>query len=402
MISAGLGRNSPAPSEAPCPGRRVRFPFLLMPRRLLTTLLLLMPAALAAAVPKGTRIDTLPAGKRTYTDVTVRSVNAATVVITHSGGLTSIPLADLPAEWQRRFDYDPSAAEAAIEASKSRPIESSAAPAASTGGRTSTPLEDLLLLLGEPATLRKDVDLRSRFFEYGLYPKDQGRRPSCSVFAVVSALEFQNAALVGQPEKFSEEYLIWATRRVLGQTRPADVAQTTAGEDPVTAQDAGFSLAEVVTALRTYGVPRQSDMPNTFGSSMRDIAEPDRRLVEQARSVRQVSIHRIPARENAQAINGLVHALNAGVPPVIGLSWPHERSINNGYLSRQQPVEGYAHAVTLVGYRCESGRIEDAVFIFKNSWGPRWGQGGFGVATHEYLLNNLQVAVVLDVQTGGR
>ncbi|MFH1500131.1 MAG: C1 family peptidase [Verrucomicrobiota bacterium] len=350
-------------------------------------------------MPKGTRIESLPAGKRSYTDVTVRSVNAATVVITHSGGLASVPLSDLPAEWQRRFDYDPAAAEAAIEATKSRPVESpTTALPSTTANRATTPLEDLLLSLGEPATLRKDVDLRSRFFEYGLYPKDQGRRPSCSVFAVVSALEFQNATLVGQAEKFSEEYLIWATRKVLGQTRPAAVAET---EDEETAQDAGFSLSEVVTALRTYGVPRQSDMPNTFGSSMRDIAEPDAGLIEQARSVRQVAIHRIPARENAQAINGLVHALNAGVPPAVGLRWPHERSIRNGYLSRQQPVEGYAHAVTLVGYRCETGRIEDAVFIFKNSWGPRWGQGGFGMATWEYLHNNLQVAVVLDVQTGG-
>lgn len=371
-----------------------------MPRSRVFLLIPLLWTALAAAVPKGTRFDSLPAGKRTYTDVTVRSVNAATVVITHSGGLASVPLSDLPAEWQRRFDYDPAAAEAAIKATKSRPDQPASAPAAPESVRqASTPLEDLLLSLGEPAALRKEVDLRPRFFDYGLYPKDQGRRPSCSVFAVVSALEFQNAALVGQPEKFSEEYLIWATRRVLGQTRPAAVAET---EDEETAQDEGFSLSEVVTALRTYGVPRQADMPNTFGSNMRDIAEPDAKLVEQARSVRQVAIHRIPARDTTQAINGLVHALNAGVPPVVGLRWPHARSIRNGYLSRQQPVEGYAHAVTLVGYRCETGRIEDAVFIFKNSWGPRWGQGGFGVATWEYLRENLQVAVVLDVQTGGR
>lgn len=374
-----------------------------MPRLRILPCLLALALPLTAAVPKGTHIDTLPAGKRTYTDVTVRSVNAATVVITHSGGLASVPLADLPPEWKRRFDYDPAAAEAAIESTKSRPVEPPPATGPVTPGRqATTPLEDLLLSLGEPAVLRKEVDLRQRFFDYGLYPKDQGRRPSCSVFAVVSALEFQNAALIGQPEKFSEEYLIWATRKVLGQTRPSTAAANTAGEDAEPAQDAGFSLAEVVTALRTYGVPRQADMPNTFGSSMRDIAEPDAKLIEQARSVRQVSIHRIPARDTMQAINGLVHALNAGVPPVIGLRWPHERSINNGYLSRQQPVEGYAHAVTLVGYRCETGRLEDAVFIFKNSWGPRWGQGGFGVATHEYLLNNLQVAVVLDVQTGGR
>jgi len=39
------------------------------------------------------------------------------------------------------------------------------------------------------------------------------------------------------------------------------------------------------------------------------------------------------------------------------------------------------HAVTLVGYKSATGRIEDAVFIFKNSYGVDWGQGGYGTAT---------------------
>ncbi len=359
--------------------------------------LLLLPLTLNAAVPKGTHIDTLPAGKRTYTDVTVRSANAVTVVITHSGGMASVPLSDLPAEWQQRFDYDPQAAAAAIAATKSKPVAPAPKTAVATTQAT-TPLEDMLLSLGHDPVLNKVVDLRGKFFNYGLYPKDQGRRPSCSVFAVVSALEFQNAVLLGQAEKFSEEYLIWATRKVLGRQPPAATTLNDENEEA----DEGFSLSEVVTALRTYGVPRQVDMPNTFGSSMSDIAEPDAKLIAQARSVRQVSIHQLPGRDNAQAVTGLIHAINAGVPPVIGLKWPHERSIHNGFLSAQQPVTGYAHAITLVGYRCETGKLEDTIFIFKNSWGPRWGQGGFGHVTYPYLLDNLQVAVVLDVQTAER
>lgn len=372
-----------------------------MASRHLSALLLGLCAALpaVAAVKPGTRIDRLEAGKRVYTDVTVRSVNAATVVITHSAGLASIPLAELSSDWQAKFDYDPEAAASAIAASKSVPHTPETTSARADNGEHS-PLENLLLSLGQPPEIRKEVDLRPRFFEFGLYPKDQGRRPSCSVFAVVSALEFQNAVLVGQPDKFSEEYLIWATRKLLGRTTPAANA-TAPAQDEDDNTDEGFSLSEVVTALRTYGVPLQADMPNTIGQSMSAIAEPDARLVAKAKAVRQVSIQRIPGRDNKQIVEGIAHAINAGVPVVIGTTWPHSRSIRNGFLSRQQPVTGYAHAVTIVGYRSPTGRLEDTTFIFKNSWGPRWGQGGFGNATHEFLLNNLQVAVVLEVRTGG-
>jgi len=358
--------------------------------------LFVLALPLAATVAPGTRIDTLPAGKHTYTDVTVRSVNAVTVVILHSGGLASVPLRDLSPEWQQRFNYNPQAEADALAAKPVRPPAlpaPPAAPASPVRHSPSTPVENLLASLGSPPVPRPLVDLRPRFFDFKLHAKDQGRRPSCSVFAVVSALEFQNAVLVGQAQKFSEEYLIWATRKLLGQTAPA--ADTSANEDE------GFSLAEVVTALRTYGVLLQDDMPNTIGQAMGAIAEPPPALIGKARGLRLVSINQLPGRTPRQTVEGIIHAINAEVPVIVGLRWPHERAIRNGFLSRQRPIDGYAHAVTIVGYRSETGRIEDTIFIFKNSWGPQWAQGGFGNVTHGYLLDNLQVAVVLDVQTPG-
>ncbi|MEI6108231.1 MAG: C1 family peptidase, partial [Opitutae bacterium] len=56
------------------------------------------------------------------------------------------------------------------------------------------------------------------------------------------------------------------------------------------------------------------------------------------------------------------------------------------------------HAVTLVGYKSGTGRLEDAVFIFKNSWGADWGQGGYGMVTYGYLSQHLNDAVLLEVQ----
>ena len=61
-------------------------------------------------------------------------------------------------------------------------------------------------------------------------------------------------------------------------------------------------------------------------------------------------------------------------------------------------MPGEGHAVTLVGYSSSTGRLEDTVFVFKNSWGPNWGQGGYGTVTYGYLNQHLAEAIVLEVQ----
>ena len=40
------------------------------------------------------------------------------------------------------------------------------------------------------------------------------------------------------------------------------------------------------------------------------------------------------------------------------------------------------------------------MFVFKNSWGMAWGQGGYGTVTHGYLHRHLGDAVLLEVQAG--
>jgi C1A family cysteine protease len=64
-------------------------------------------------------------------------------------------------------------------------------------------------------------------------------------------------------------------------------------------------------------------------------------------------------------------------------------------LRDQQPLQHAAHAVTLVGYRCPSGRPADAVFIFRNSYGVNWGLGGCAFVAASYLQRNLTAAFYL-------
>jgi C1A family cysteine protease len=134
--------------------------------------------------------------------------------------------------------------------------------------------------------------------------------------------------------------------------------------------------------------------------SSRASGEPSPEIVREAREHQRVFVHQLPGRDNATRINNLIHALNAGIPVAIGVAWPNWHAVRTGYLSEQKPMHHAWHAVTIVGYRSKSDRIEDAYFIFKNSWGNEWGQGGYGTVTYGYLNNYLNDAVLLEVQRG--
>lgn len=347
-----------------------------------------------------------------FRDVRVVSQSASALTVRHAGGLAQIQLRDLSPELQQRFGFDPrraaaaeqqiakdSAAQAEV---KRRELEAAAAAPRPSASRTgNNAVERALARFGTPAEFGR-VDLRPRFRELELVMKDQGFRPSCSVFAVVGALELQNALVAGRTEKLSEEYLIWATRHSLGLDRVARPSSGDAEAGDDAPKDAGFALSEVVGALRTYGIPLQSDMPNMRVLALEKIAPPAEEVVHRARTRRQVFAHPLTGRDNSVRIANIVHALNEGVPVAIGLRWPRMPTLKAALISTQTPVQGYAHAVTLVGYYNDSGVPDETRFIFRNSWGMSWGAGGYGFVELRYLREHLLDGVLLEVRPAAR
>ncbi len=382
-------------------------------RRLLSTILLLglsargaaePPAATAPVIPEvaGLELGSFTVGKTTYTGVRARSRDVRSLFFSHQGGVGSVRLRDLPAELQARLGYDPDTAP--LDTPPPAPVLPATKPSSSSNNRntpTTTRLEALFLAYAEPPVLQASQSLQTEFIRLGLYAKNQGRRPSCSIFAVVSALELQNARLTGNVETLSEDYLLWATRRSLGVPGAAAPLLTDPQTGEVT-EDAGYTLPSVIGALQTYGIPLQDDMRNQPELSGKTSAEPAPATIARARARRQVFISQIPGRGPVEKLPRLVQALNAGFPVPAGIAWPNERSVRGGYLSNQQPMQDAFHAVTFIGYECPTGKLDEAVFVFKNSYGPRWGQGGYGRATAEFLTRNLVEAYVLDVREPDR
>ncbi len=353
-----------------------------------------------AASLAGLELGTLTIGKTTYHEVRVRSRDARSLVFTHRGGLGSARLRDLPPEVQQRLGFDPETAPPEPPPPpppRPAPAQTKRPDQAAPITQTTAQLDQLFLAYEQPPEIRPRQSLQAEFIRLGLAAKNQGRRPSCSVFAIVSALEFQNARLSGSIEKLSEEYLIWAVRRSLGVATP-DASLLRDPETGDFAEDTGFTLPSVIAALQTYGIPLYDDMRNQPGLAAAAVPEPPPEIIARARSRRLVFISPLPGRDTVTVIPRIVHALNAEFPVPVGVRWPHERSIPAGVLSAQQPLAGAFHAVTIIGYENRTGRIEDTVFVFKNSYGPRWGQGGYGRATYAYLARNLVEAYVLDVR----
>lgn len=364
----------------------------------LTASFLLAMSSFASAqgtTKAGIKFEALTVGKTTYREVVVRSTNARTLMITHAGGMASIRLRDLSPDLQAQFNYDPAAEAAAEQLAPATPALITSKPKPKSTVAKISDFDRVLQQFGQPATVQGEVNLRPKFIELGLGVRNQGRRPSCSIYAIVSALEYQNARLSGRTENFSEDYLIWATERTV---RRASAVAPGAGGATAEDADAGFTLTEVVNALRAYGIPLQSSLPNNARLGMRQISEPPADVVKEAQAHQRVFVHQLPGRDTATRINNLVHALNAGMPVAVGMAWPNYRSLRTGYLSAQKPMQNAWHAVTIVGYQSKTGRIEDTYFIFKNSWGDNWGQGGYGTVTYGYLNNYLADAVLLEVQ----
>ncbi len=348
-------------------------------------------------VKRGAHLESLTVGITTYQQVQVLSISAHSVMIKHAGGMASIRLRDLSPEWQARFGYDP-AAEAVAESAAPVPSPPAPHPPVHASGvrHAGSKFDYLLKQFGQPAEIKTEVDLRPLFFQLELFAKNQGRRPSCAIFAVVSALEFQNAQLIGHAEKLSEEYLIWATRQSTQRVPPPNAGSE---EPPADDSDEGFSLQDVLGALHAYGIPLQSSLPNTFGRKISDIERPTDAVIDEARHHQQIVAVALPGRDQTTRMNNLIQALNVGIPVTIGIGWPNYRSMRTGFLVNQTPMDGPGHGVTVVGYKAVDGQIDGpgSYFIFKNSYGPKWGQDGYGTATYYYLLKNLREAVVMDV-----
>ncbi len=337
--------------------------------------------------------ETLQVGKDVYYRVVVLSANESSLSIRHARGIAQVPLSKLSTELQLKYGYDSQRAadrEEQLAAQRQKQIEeqrkriSAAKSAQKQANRPTKNSSNSFSKFGTAPELKAEVDLRSRFRSHGIRIRSQSG-PSCSVHAIVAALEYQFAESQGRVLNLSESYLVNATSRSLG--RPDAV-----GYDTETGRangwDLGFALEHVFQAIRGHGLALEQTREE------RAAHEPYSML-----DTVSFSPFMVPGGHSRKGIENIVHVLNANMPVVVGVSWPsYSRIAHTSVLGKQPVLAGAGHAVAIIGYRCEDGNIENAKFIFRNSWGDDWGAGGYGFFTYEYLINNLHSCYVVELR----
>ena len=189
---------------------------------------------------------------------------------------------------------------------------------------------------GSPAS---SLDLRPAFEKWGLTPRVQGRRNTCSVFTVAGALEYALASKTNHATRLSAEFLNWASNQAMRDT-----------------QDGGF-FSDLWRGFTIYGACPEQDMP------YQDKFDPERAPSEEAKDhARQLheiglQLHWIKAWNRNTGLTdkqfaAVKQVLNRQWPVCGGFRWPKVVRWKDDVLE-MAPPEGVfdGHSVLMVGYR---------------------------------------------------
>lgn len=146
-----------------------------------------------------------------------------------------------------------------------------------------------------------------------------------------------------------------------------------------TSQDNGATIRDSMVALQNWGDLNESQWPFQTDNMFK---QPPPDVYQQASKNKVITFQAVPQDELS-----LKHAIFAHNPVCFGInvyrSFESQKVAKSGRVPVPDPKsEQYlgGHAIILVGWRPGS-------FLFRNSWGEGWGNGGYAWIPNEYVLN---------------
>jgi C1A family cysteine protease len=224
------------------------------------------------------------------------------------------------------------------------------------------------------------ADLR----EWASPVEDQGSLGSCTAQAGAGAIEYYERKSFGQHIETSRLFLYKVARNLMKMEG-----------------DTGAYLRLIIGAMVLFGVPPEEYWPYTDDEREFD-KEPPAFCYAFAQNYKTIKYYRHdpPGIGRPQVVERLKAYLAAGHPAMFGFTVYSsiEQAAVTGRIpfpSGREKVEG-GHAVVAMGYddritirnTAATGETKGALLI-RNSWGPGWGEKGYGWLPYEYVIRGL-------------
>lgn len=153
-----------------------------------------------------------------------------------------------------------------------------------------------------------------------------------------------------------------------------------------TENDVGASLSDTIQSIYKYGVCQEATWPYS-DDGVKFKVKPSSEAYQEPRGMFKDIIFTHLHLSNQ--IDLLKQTLVQQIPIICGInifpSIETDKVEKSGIISMpgrfEKPIG--SHAITLVGYNDKTRQIK-----FANSWGPKWGDKGFGYLPYDYITNN--------------
>lgn len=204
-------------------------------------------------------------------------------------------------------------------------------------------------LAAEDALPRR-VDLRPQLDGWGLPPRPQGKRNTCSVFVTVGAYEFACARRDGRGTPLSVEYANWACNQLLHNTT----------------RDRGQFFHDLVKGIEVHGLCREDLMPYEarFANSTPSAA------ARQDAARRRDAGYRVQWIRAWSKTAGLDQAQFDAIRRTLARGWP--------------VCAGSGHSRLLVGYLDDPRAAGGGTFFTRDS-----GPGAYAEVSYEWIRSKV-------------
>ena len=234
----------------------------------------------------------------------------------------------------------------------------------------------------EARSVPSSVDLRS----WCSPVEDQKILGSCSAHAAVGIVEYFQRRAFGRHIEGSRLFVYKATRNLMQVSG-----------------DTGAWLRNTMGALSLCGVPDEKYWPYTDAKPAFD-NEPASFVYAVADNYEALKYFcHDPQGANVAGADVLADVkkyLAAGIPSMFGFwGFPSFKS-SDSKGAIPYPCAGeraqWGHAIAAVGYddakkvrNTQNGKTSNGALLIRNSWGPSWGEQGYGWLPYDYVVNKL-------------